>query len=228
MATRNKERRAKVEAYIIKMVGELLPSDPHNPEKYRTLFAQMDDDAFEAYVTALGDGSQILSIEAPNLSKHKLTIENNFRVAEMIGHPFFERLWLTDPATGTKYLSPVKYLIVDLSLRRQQQMLVEKRSIPDNNRHVDDTTGQVTGDSHSSSLTFPELQNLRAQGLEYTAIELTKFRGGDIIGLQRMNRSLLETGGADLDAIEALGPTRPKSVQTLSNLLFGMHIDNNL
>ena len=43
-----------------------------------------------------------------------------------------------------------------------------------------------------------------------------------------MNRSLLETGGADLDAIEALGPTRPKSVQTLSNLLFGMHIDNNL
>jgi len=227
MATR-KERRAKTEAYIIKMVGELLPGDPHNPEKYRVLFAQMDDDAFENYVKALGSGEQILAIEAPNLSKHKLTIDNNFRVAEMIGHKFFERLWLIDPATGTRYLSPVEYLIVDLSLRRQQQMLVEKRSIPDNNRHVDDTTGQVTGDSHSSSLTFPELQNLRAQGLEYTAVELTKFRGGDIVGLQRMNRSLLETGGVDLDAIEALGPTRPKSVQTLSSMLFGMHIDNNL
>ena len=34
MATRSKQRRAKVEAYIIKMVGELLPGDPHNPEKY--------------------------------------------------------------------------------------------------------------------------------------------------------------------------------------------------
>lgn len=227
MATGSKENRARAEKFIYKMIGELMPGDKHNVEKYKTLFARISDDDFAKYMERLGNGENILSIEAPNLSENKLTIENNFRVAEMLGHEFFENLWLIDPATGTEYLSPVKYLVIDLPLRRQQQMLVEKRSIPENNRHIDELTGQVTGDSHSSSLTFPELQNLRAQELTATAVELIKFRGGDTIAGQRLNRSILESGGADLNAIEALGPTRPKSVTTLRNLLFGMHIDNN-
>lgn len=221
-------QRKKAEAYILKMIGELTPGHTHNADKYKQLFAQMSDEDFEGYMRQLQDGSQVLSLEVPNLMKIPVTVENNFRVAELIGHKFMERLWLTDPATGTKYLSPVEYLLLDLPLRRQQQMLVKKRSIPENNRHVDELTGQPTGDSHSSSLTFPELQNLRAQNLTYTAVEMIKMRGGDVTAGQRMDRQILETGGADLDAIEALGPTRPKSTETFSIMLTAAHIRNNV
>jgi hypothetical protein len=220
--------RKAAEAAVYKWIAELIPGDDFNVKRYKTLFAQMSDAQFDAFMELLESGEEVLSFENPNLSEHKLTIENNFRVAQLLEHPFFERVWLTDPATGVRYLSPIPYLIVDLPLARQQQMLVEKMSIPENNRHVDELTGQPTGDSHSSSATFPEIQGLYAQGLNQVILELIKFRGGDTVARQRMDRSILETGGVRMDAVEALGPTRPKSTETLSTLLNGMHLSNTL
>ena len=220
--------RKKVEAFILDKIAKLIPGDAHNVAKYKSYFASMDDAAFETYMKRLQDKTAILSVEVPNLSETKISIDNNFELADELKHKFLQRLWLTDPADGTVYLTPIPYLVIDLPLRRQQQMLTEKRSIPDNNRHVDELTGQPTGDSHSSSLTFPELQNLYAHELPFTAIELIKFRGGDTTAFQRMNRAILETGGADQDAIQALGKTRPKSTETLSVLMTAAHIANNI
>ncbi len=219
--------RKAAEAFICKWVDELLPGGT-NGEMYKTFFARMSDAEFEEYMRALANETATLQLEAPNLSKHKVTIENNFRVAKELGHVFFERLRLTDPATGTVYLTPVKYLIVDLTLRRQQQMLIKKVSIPENNRHVDEMTGQPTGDSQSSSITFPELQVLYAQGFDKAIEEFIKFRGGDIKAGRKLDRQIIETGGASLDAIASEGETRVKSTEVLSTLLKGMHISNTL
>lgn len=148
-------------------------------------------------------------------------------VAEKIGHPLFERLWLTDPQTGTVYLTPHKYLVMDLLVRRQAQMLVKKSSIPENTRHVDELTGQVTGKSKGSKISFPELQAQLSQGLEQTLIEEIKVRGGDRVAQVEFDRQLIEEGQASLEEVTAGGGVT-KATSNVAILLRGMKLDTNL
>lgn len=218
--------RKAATALILKYIDKILPGSP-NTAIYKKRLEAMSDKEFDAFMTRLESGEEVLSIVMPNLDEHKISVENNLKIAEELGHNFFERLWLTDPLTGKTYLTPVKYLVIDLPLRRQVQMLQKKSSVPEDNRHVDELSGQVTGVSKGSKISFPELQVLFAQGLDSTITELIKFRGGDAKAFNAMNRSILETGGASLEALSRV-PTKVKSVVTLSTLLKAMHLDNNL
>jgi hypothetical protein len=117
--------------------------------------------------------------------------------------------------------------VVDLVLRRQAQLLVKKISIPEDNKSVDDFTGQPTGKSKGSKISYPETQILAALNLDNNLTELLKFRGGDVKGFDAMNNSISKTGGVSLASIEKLG-TRVKSTETLHTLLTCMHIGNTL
>lgn len=211
---------------VVKWIDQLLPGSP-NAQLYRERLEKLSNAEFEAYMAKLRDGEEILSLIAPNLSDNKLSVERNLKVAKELGHDFFQRLWLTDPKTGTTYLTPVKYLVIDLPLRRQEQLLIKKISIPEDNRHVDELSGQPAGPSKGSKVSFPETQVLYAQGLDRSIEELLKFRGGDIKAFQAMNRQIIETGGASQDAIKRT-PSRVKSTETLSVFLKSMHLDNTL
>ena len=211
---------------IIKWVDKIYPGGG-NGKIYSEMLGKLTDDQFDEYMSKLESGEEILFIIAPNLSDKKLTIENNLKVADELGHQFFQQLWLTDPTTQRVYLTPQKYLVIDLPIRRQQQLLVKKIAIPEHNRTSDDLTGQPTGDSHGSSLSFPELQVMYAQGFDRTIEELIKFRGGDLKALRAMSTQLIETGTANQDYIKRT-PTRVKSTETLSTFLKGMHLANTL
>lgn len=213
-------------ARLLELIEKLLPGS-ENTAIYEERLGALSDEQFGEYMQKLRDGEETLFLIAPNLDKPKLTLENNLKLAEELGHNFFERLWLTDPKTHTVYLTPVRSLIVDLPLRRQQQLLREKISIPEDNHHVDELTGQPTGPSKGSKLSFPEVQVLYAQGLDRSIEELMKFRGGDTKAFQAMNRSIIETGGASLDAIKRT-PTKVKSTETLKTLLTSAHLKNTL
>lgn len=220
--------RQAATAEIIKWVDKLLPGSP-NASLYKDALARMTDAQFSAYMDQLESGEATLSLIAPNLSEPKLSVERNLQVAKELGHEFFQRLWLTDAKTGVTYLTPIKYLVVDLPLRRQQQLLIKKISIPEDNRHVDEMTGQPSGPSAGSKLSFPELQVLYAQGMDRTIEELIKFRGGDTKARQALDRQIVETGGASQDAIKKTIPhTRVKSTETLGVLLKSMHLDTNV
>jgi len=133
----------------------------------------------------------------------------------------------TDPTTGMTFLTNEEYLIGWAPLRRQQQMLLKKISIPDSNLHVDELTGQPAGPSKGSKLSFPEIQGLFAQGQDRSIEELIKFRGGDAKAYRAMSRSILETGRASQDAIK-VNPTRVKANESLEILLKTMHLDTKL
>lgn len=218
--------RKAAEAFCYEYIEKLLPGSG-NVELYKQSFAKMSDTAFAAYMAKLASGEEVLGLVAPNLDKVKLDIKRNLAIAKELGHEFFQRLWLTDPDTGQVYLTPLPYLVMDLPLRRQVQLLVKKISIPVDNKHVDELTGQPTGASKGSKISFPEMQVLYAQGLNQSIIELMKYRAGDVQGFNAMNRSIIETGHASLESLGRT-PTRVKSVQTLSTLLKGMHLQNTL
>lgn len=219
----NREAATKV---LLKYIDALCPGS-ENTKIYEDQLAAMSDAQFEAYVAGIESGQYTLSFIMPNLSDKKLSVRRNLALAKELKHNFFRRLWLTDPVSGKTYLTPVKYLIIKLPLRRQAQLLVKKMSTPDDNKHIDELTGQPTGVSKGSKMSFPELQVLYAQGMDRTIEELIKFRGGDQQGFNAMNRSIIEKGGVSLDAIMPQAG-KVKSTTTLSTFLKAMHLDNNL
>lgn len=229
--------REKATAFILKWIGELTPGDATNVTLMKERLGAMSDKVFAEYMARLAKGGdpvegEILPLTAPNLSKIKLTVENNLRVANALGTKIWQRVWYTDPVTGQEVLSRHPAMIVYLPVRRQAQTQVKKESVPLDSRVRDDMSGQVTGDSKGGKLSFPEIQTLAGQGtdsvnLDAAVLEMIKLRGGDEVAEREMNRQLLATGQANFKQLVSLG-TRPKSVETMEVLFKSMHLDINL
>ena len=211
---------------VVKWVGEIIPGADYVKVLKKQLDA-LSDEQFEAYVQHLETTGDAIPIIVPNYSDVKIDVTRNLAIGKALGYEFFQHLILTDPVSGLTYQTPVKYLLLQLPIRRQQQMLEEKISIPDSNRRVDDLTGQPTGPSKGASWTFPEVQVMRSQGALRTLEEGLKYCGGDTKGFQAMNRQVMETGGVSLDELQKT-PTTVKSTETLRTYLLAAHIENNL
>lgn len=221
------KRRKEATAEILRLIDKLLPGS-ENAKLYEERLGKLTDAQFDAYMQSLKSGEQILTLIAPNISEFKLDLERNLAIAKELDHNFFQRLWLTDAASGTLYLTPKRYLCVDLVLRRQQQSLQKKIKIPVDSRHIDELTGQPRDASKGSSLTYPEVQVMNSQGQDNTLLELMKYRGGDEKGRYVFERSVFQTGGVSMAGVKQTVTSRPKSTETLSTLLKGMHLDNNI
>lgn len=214
--------RAAAQAVITEYVGKLLPGSP-NPQLYADMFTSMDDEQFDKFIEGLDNGSIKLALITPIMAEQALDVQRNLDLAKELGHEFFERIWMDGKEGSAPYLSSVPYLVMDLPLRRQAQLLVTKISIPEHNRSVDNLTGQPTGDSKGSKISYPEVQILAALNLDKTLTELIKFRGGDTQGFNAMNEQIARSGGVSQDAIASLG-TKVKSSDALRVYLTAMHL----
>lgn len=218
--------RAKATAFIISSLSKIVPEAPAIAI-YKAQLDQLSDTEFADYMDALEKGTDIVPLQIPNGAEHRISVERNLAVAKELGHEFFQQLVMTDPQTGTTYLTPKKYLVVDLPVRRQIQMLTKKQSIPENNLHIDQLTDQPTGASKGAAISFPELQVLAAQQADASLRELISFRGGDRRAYNYMTKLIVQEGGANHKTLDQLN-SRVKSTAVLSSFFKGMHLDNNL
>lgn len=218
--------RQAAEALILDVIEEADNGGPNRAimERY---FRGMDDAQFAAYIDRLDSRDEMIHLYVPNKAKHDVDISRNLNIAEKLGHSFFERLWMTDPKTGQLMLTPKKYMVIHLPLRRQEQTLDKKISIPENNRVIDDLTGQPTGASKGSAISFPEFQVLHSKNMDRSLEELFKVRGGDEKAFREHNRLIMQTGVGRLDVVAQM-PTKVRSTQTLADALKGMHLSNTL
>ena len=218
--------RKASEKFILEYIHKL-DNTGFNKDIYTRQFKKMSDDEFNNLMEALQNEEFILPIFAPNVNKIKLTTKNSIAVARELGHEFFEKLRLTDPSTKDTYLTTIPYLVIDLAVRRQAQLLSKKIKIPEDNKTIDSLTDQATGPSKGASLSFPELQLLVGMEMNKTIEELIKVRGGDTKAFNHFTQSVIKTGSGSIDNVRKL-ESRAKSIETLSILLKGMHLDNNL
>ena len=219
--------REEATAELLYFIDQFLPGSP-NREIYEKRLKTMSNKDFEAFMTRLEQGEEVLALFAPNMSEHKIDMARNFQIADQLGYNFFQYLHLTDPDTGKTYRTEVPHIVVDLPVRRQVQMLSKKVSIPENNRVIDERTGQVTGESKGASMSYPETQINAAKGLDNMLLELIKARGGHAKLYHEMNKQIEETGHVDITALEKQLPGTVKATETLSVYLKAMHLDNNL
>lgn len=225
--------RKKAEAELLSGIDAILPGSD-NVQIYKDLFASMDDKAFDKFMRGLEDGSIIPPIVAPNFTKGrtdikqvKLSVKRNLELAKLWGHNFFERIWFTSDDDRPAYLSNEYYLIVDLPLRRQAQLLTKKISIPEDNKSIDDFTGQPTGKSKGSRLSFSEVQLMASWKMDNSILELMKLRGGDVASFNAMNALLSRNGSVSQAAVKPFGG-KVRSTETLHTLLTCMHYKSTL
>lgn len=227
--------RKQVTDFIVESIAGIIPGDRYNADLMKQRLDEMSDSEFDVYIRSLAKPAddddlvkqEILPFVMPNLKDPRVTMENLMAVADKIGYEFFEQLWLTDPHTKLTYLTPQKYLTLHMTIRRQAQMLTKKSSIPADSRHVDEMSGQVTGKSKGSKISFPELQAQLSHGLENTLIEEIKVRGGDKLAQNEFDRQLIEHGEASIEDVTSGGGVT-QSTSTVAILYRGMMIDNNL
>lgn len=216
--------RKEVEKFIIDSVHAILPI-PETKQIYEDKFSQMNDREFEAFLEHAAEHG--LRLVVPPGLDVKLDESRNIAIAKKLGHSFEQYITMTDDDSGVEYENPVKHFVVKLGCRRLIQTIEHKRSVPTNLSHVDERTGQATGPSKGSRISFPELNILQAQGASSAPIEFLKTRGGDTQAFNLFNRSIIQRGGVSQEAINNAN-TRPKAAKVLETILLAQHFDNNL
>lgn len=227
---RGRNRKA-AEKMVLTIIDSICPGNP-NVQFYKNLFDPkhpnyINDAAFHDWMERFRRKEGALVYINPPGSKFPLSVDRNVKeLGPKYGIEFFQQLWYQDD-TGDWFLTPNAYLILPFPTRRQAQHLVEKISIPENNNSVDDLTGQVTGSSRGSKISYPELALLKAFGMKKSIEELHHWRGGDVKGNRIMNQSIMKTGSA---STEALAPYAGEvlSTRTLRNILNAMHYETTL
>ena len=192
----------------------------------------MADEEFDRFMVGMKEGKIHISIVVPNDGKTRVSVENNFKVAKQLGHEFFQRVKVTNHPDYPDHMLPIKALTMILPIRRAQQLLSKKISIPEHSMTTDVLTGQVAGKSRSSKLTYPEQQMLIAMDMKDTATEMVRIRGGDLKAQSEYVRQLANNGEVSqkdiLDVANLVSNGGVVSTRTLKYYLQGMHIKNTL
>jgi hypothetical protein len=219
-------KRKEAEQFILKYLDKILPKG-YSVKLYKDMFAQMTDVEFEQYMSDLESGKQHLVLYAPNMQETQLNTKRNIEIAKELGHDFFQRLWIGKNNDTPTYLTPIKYMVVDMPVRRASQLLTKKIKIPEHNKSVDILTGQPTAKSKGSRVSFEEMKILAAMGLDNCIVEMMKFRGGDLKGFNAMNAMISRYGTANLKTLNNFA-SGVESTKTFSTYLRAMHFKTNL
>lgn len=218
-------KRKEAEAYILKVIKMQDPSG-YNSKVYEDFFSGLSDTDFDTWMNALkNDVHAKLTLLVPPF-KVVVSIESSFATAKFLGVEVFERLKLWDPSGKRYCLTPEKYLVLKLPVRRLKQYLQSGLSVPDSDKRLNPLTDQVVKPDKGSAISFPQAQMIAEKGLTTTLHELMTIRGGDLEAYSRMKSEIEESGDSDTSVMH--GTQGVKSVQTLRNYFNAMHLETNL
>ena len=221
------KQKKKAIAYL---VAALTPidklSDVKNVDRYESLLEAMSDVQFDKFMKSLRDKKTCIHIYLPNMTKRP-SIKNILDIAAEQGTSIFHRIKLFDETTGEYYLTNEKYPVFKIPVRRLQQFLDKKMSVPQGDTKTDGLTGQVAWEDKAATISNPEIQALQAKGLSISLHELVAVRGGNVEAWNgEMKQQAEESGVVYLDDVGNTSSTRTAIVA--QTLLEGMLLDNNL
>lgn len=212
--------RKKAEELILKWVSLIDPSRI-NTALLKKNMPKLSDDEF---IQMCDNG---IPLYQPLEGKTKISTTNNLAVAKQMGIPLEEHLWLPEPKTGILSRTIYPHMVLMLPWRRQTQMVDKKLSVAKNDRIRDKITGQVTGPSKSSGISFQEGYVMFSQGETIPLREFIHARGSN----EKINRALYQsirtTGRGRMD-IPGAELTSSKTSKTWGHIYRSMHIGNNI
>lgn len=219
--------RNKAQEFCLKLIKAMNPNDDSNVKIYEERFKSMTDREFESWMHELKANKEYLDFTAPNLKKIDPKRNDLIKLAKRLKIALYQRLELTNPRTGIRYITPNEFLILNTIVRRQSQHQTKGKSVPEDNLQVDVITKQPVGKSDTSALSLPEFMSLEAMNHINALIELTNARGGNDKAFREMKRQLLDNGEISLKDLAELD-SRPGSVDAMKAYLNAMHYQNNI
>ena len=222
--TEKKSKKQRIIDYVVTCLNLIDPTGD-NGRRFSDFVSPMSDKEFAQYIQNLKDRKCHIDIVAPNMKK-PLQLNDVFAAAHKINCKLFQRVWFYDMTTGKEFLSTEELPVFRLTVRRQEQMLDEKLSVPDKASKIDALTGQVTGDDKAGGFSMPEIQIMYSKGFKNVLKEFIKIRGGDVHAFGEFERQLEETGEGAMDQIRV--NSRARSGAVLSAWLEAIHLDNNI
>lgn len=219
------KKRADTQKLITTLIATIDPSG-YNSKVYEDLFTAMDDVAFDKWMQAMRDSRHAkLKLLVPPF-KVVLQPAAIFKAAKILGLELLERLRLWDPVGKRYCLTPEKYFVLKLPVRRLKQYLLDGLSVPDSDKRLNPLTDQVVKPDKGSAISFPQAQMIAEKGLTTTLQELMTIRGGDLEAYSQMITEIETTGDSDTSVMQ--GTRGVKSVTTLRSFLNAMHLDSNI
>lgn len=196
-------------------------------ELFLAAIAKYTDKEFEALVVRIEEGSFYLPYYIENSNGGRVPVDKWIELAISIGGEPFSKLIIEDETSGITFVTPEEVPVGLLPRRRLIQTIESKLSTADDNSVRDEMTGQVTGDSKSSTFSAPQTTSLISRNFKANAAELSNARGGSIENGRMLNKMIIEQGGASLVPILKSG-NRATVAKVLSRELTSAHIGNNL
>ena len=220
MAIKN---RKKTEEYILKYIGKMT-TDKDNLALYTKLFSETSDKDFDKFMISLRDGENILQAVYKHFGKNIVSVDKLIDIASELGLDLFTKVNLVSEDGSFTYVPNIEYLVVALPTRRTTQSLDKGIRVADNNRKRDAITGQVTGDSKATKISYPETVLINAIGLENTLNELLVTKGGDLGASAAMNAYLYKYGKVSHKDIEQYA-TGVESTGAMIEFFRAAHLD---
>ena len=217
--------RKKAEEFIIRFVNDADKTGV-TANELKKQFAKMDDKRFHEWMVRIKEEKEFIPIIMPNCDGTKRELEEALDVCDKYGVEIFQRYWTRHEKTGIKVLSNVKAPFVDLPVRRQIETIFNKMSTSDYNGPTDILTGQGIHDA--SAITQPETMVSINKGLTMGVVEKLKYRGGDVEGGRRFDKSLIENGSVSIEQLHRESPSSTRSTQTLDIQLTCAMYETNL
>lgn len=200
-----------------------LDTSGHNTKVYKDLFKDMSDKDFDDYMRGLRSGEKSLVLFTPLTKTKGLSVENNLKVAKKYNVNLFESLIFEGDPEKPDHKTKIKFLIMDLPVKRQSQNIVKKISVPDDNKVIDKLTYQPTGASKGAKISYPEVRVLLGMGLDKSLNELFRYRGGDKGGFAAYNAMMNRHGSVNQSTISSY-TTGVESTKSLKSFLLSMHL----
>jgi hypothetical protein len=215
------EKKKKIKALVTKTFNKLDP-EGYNAKKFAEFIDGLSEAKFKEFVKKLNSGEWRLTIEMPNMTS-RIDINDAFEAADDLGVEIFHRLRMTDPTTGQQILSDRKYAILELPVRRTQQTIDHKMSVPEDDRRIDMATGQVVGPDQASRFGKEQIQILYNRNLTMSLREILQIRGGNPRKYAEFAQQLIENGEADIDTLDPEDRTRVAQITKI--MMQSMHLD---
>lgn len=207
-------------------MAELFPGTG-NAELFKKDLDRLSNADFAALMKSFGEGTQTPSAILPNLTDYVLTVDHLKAIAKKWNVELFHRLVMTDSDTGREMITPLKYMVIKVHVTRLSQMQETKMSIPEDNLSTDELTGQVTGDSKGSRLSFPEIGVLHAREHDKAILEAISVRGGDDAANRQLEYDIMTTGRGSLSrALDAGKGT--SSTRNMATFFRAVHFETTL
>lgn len=220
-----KKARKEATKLWLEYITEALPGNDY-VETSREYLEGLSDDEFLKVVELIEQGKFELPIHIPLFSEEEIDVDRLLGLGDKYGYNFYQPLEITDQKDpSVTYITPKKYIVTENIARRQAQTISAKISIPTDSNVIDDSTGQVTGDSKGSAFSLQEAKFMESKGLINSIYEFVAPLGGNNEAYQLMEQSIIETGMVthqDIDTDE-----KPGVIDRVKVIMKSAHIGEN-